>query len=77
MTMPNKKRVEPTPEEIRSARESAGLTQAQAGKLVFSPYRTWQQWEAGERRMHAATWQLFRLKVILNEGIGDEGDNAV
>lgn len=54
----------PTPAEVRAAREAAGLSQTAAGALVHTTCRTWQQWEAGDRRMHPAFWELFRLKTI-------------
>lgn len=59
----------PTPAEIRTARDAAGLTQTAAAELVFTTCRTWQQWEAeegttGHRRMHPAFWELFRLKIV-------------
>ncbi len=57
----------PTPAEIRAAREAAGLTQTQAAALVHASPRNWQQWEqeAGSnvRRMHPGLWDLFRLKA--------------
>lgn len=53
----------PVPAEIRAARESAGLTQTAAGALLHTTCRTWQQWEAGDRRMHPAFWELFRIKT--------------
>lgn len=53
----------PAPGEVRAAREAAGLTQTQAGVLVHAGCRTWQQWEAGERRMHPAFWELFCRKA--------------
>jgi putative transcriptional regulator len=49
--------------EIRAARENAGLTQTEAGALVYVTLRGWQQWEAGERSMHPAFWELFQLKL--------------
>lgn len=57
----------PKPDEVRAAREAAGLTQTAAAQLVHTTCRTWQQWEAEEdtpvhRRMHPAFWELFRLK---------------
>lgn len=52
----------PKPEAIRAARAAAGLTQAQAGALIYSTMRTWQDWEAGARRMHPALFELFLLK---------------
>ena len=53
----------PTPADIRAARESAGLTQPAAGALIHASMRAWQKWEAGERRMHPAFWELFKIKV--------------
>lgn len=53
----------PRPAEIRAAREAASLTQTQAGAVVYVSMRGWQQWEAGERPMHPAFWELFRLKL--------------
>lgn len=52
----------PKPAEILRAREDAGLTQQQAADLLFSSWRTWQDWEAGERRMPPSAWELFRVK---------------
>lgn len=52
----------PDPGEIRVAREVAGLSQTAAAELVHAACRTWQQWEAGDRRMHPAFWDLFCLK---------------
>ena len=51
----------PSPEEIREAREEAGLTQEAAAGIIFCSYRTWQDWEAGARRMHPAFWLLWRM----------------
>ena len=53
----------PDPESIRAAREAAGLTQTGAAALVHSTCRVWQQWEARDRRMHPAFWELFGLKA--------------
>lgn len=53
----------PDPIRIRAARETAGLSQTLAADLVHSKLRTWQQWEAGDRRMHPGLWELFQLKV--------------
>lgn len=51
----------PTPDEIRAAREAAGLTQTAAAALIWSSQRGWQKWESGEREMHPAMLRLFRL----------------
>lgn len=53
----------PTTEEVRAAREAAGLSQTAAADLLHTTCRTWQQWEAGDRRMHPAFWELFRIKI--------------
>ena len=57
----------PAPAAIQAARETTGLTQTEAARLVHSSLRAWQQWEAGDRRMHAGLWELFRLKTALIE----------
>lgn len=53
----------PTPAQVRVAREGAGLTQTQAAELIHGTLRAWQEWEAGNRRMHPGLWELFRIKV--------------
>lgn len=54
---------QPVPSDIREARERAGLSQTAAGALVHTACRTWQQWEAGDRKMHPGLWELFQIKV--------------
>ena len=61
-------RQNPTPAEIRRAREEAGLTLEQAAALVYAHWRTWQHWEsapgtAEHRQMHPATWELVQVKL--------------
>lgn len=64
MMMPN-----PTPAMIREARRHAGLTQQEAIELLkgrkLGPraYRTWQNWEAGHRKMPEEAWKLFLIKA--------------
>jgi DNA-binding transcriptional regulator YiaG len=53
----------PTPEEIRTARVAAKLTQTAAGEMLHTALRTWQQWEAGDCKMHPAFWELFQRKL--------------
>lgn len=53
----------PAPAVLKEARERAGLTQTAAAAVVHTTCRTWQQWEAGDRRMHPAFWELFLIKV--------------
>jgi hypothetical protein len=70
----------PSPAQVRRAREDAGariglerqLTQEEAGGLVFSNGRSWQNWEADadsaeHRRMHPATFENFNVKVAALE----------
>lgn len=53
----------PTPEQIRQARSAAGLSQAAAANLIHGTERAWQEWEAGNRRMHPGLWELFQIKA--------------
>lgn len=53
----------PSPDDIRAAQRAAGLSAAQAGALVHTTGRVWQQWAAGDRRMHPAFWELFTIKA--------------
>jgi len=53
----------PTPAEIRQARELAGISQTAAAALISSTLRPWQDWEAGKARMHPGLWELFRIKT--------------
>ena len=66
---PNRSRVggadrNPQPDEIVSVRAAAGLTQAQCAALLHTSLRSWAQWEYGERKMHPAFWELFKIKII-------------
>lgn len=54
---------QPTPAQIRAARESADLTQQQAGELVHTDGRTWRRWEAGDRGISLPVWELFLLRI--------------
>jgi len=53
----------PTSSEIRAARELAGLDVPAAAKVVHSSATAWQECEAGTRRMHPATFELFQIKT--------------
>jgi putative transcriptional regulator len=57
----------PTPAEIRAARERAGLTQTEAAAKIRGNLRSWQNWESDEnavehRRMHPGLFELFLIK---------------
>lgn len=53
----------PKPKQIKQARKDFGLTQTKAAELVHCGLRSWQQWEAGDRKMHPAMWELFCIKT--------------
>lgn len=53
----------PKPDEIRAARDKAGLTQTAAAALIYCALRGWQDWEGGQRPMHPAFWDLFQRKT--------------
>ena len=53
----------PTPHQIMKTRMDAGLTQTEAGSLVYAALRTWQDWEYGNRKMSPANWELFTIKL--------------
>lgn len=55
--------IQPTPEQIKQARISAGLTQTQAAELLHKSLRVWQNYELGDRGMDIAHWVLFQIKL--------------
>lgn len=63
----------PTPAEVLRAREEIqarqglGITAAQdwCAAALHTSRRAFQQWERGERKMHPAFWELFRIKSAL------------
>lgn len=53
----------PLGSEIKSWRESVGLTQAQAGALIGYTARAWENWEQGIRPMRPVLFDLARRSV--------------
>ena len=53
----------PSKEEIKEARTLAGLTQDEAGEVVGTNWKGWQQWEYGVSNMRSPIWELFLLKT--------------
>jgi DNA-binding transcriptional regulator YiaG len=53
----------PNPDQILGCRINSGLTQSNAAATIYCSLRTWQQWEAGDRRMHPAFFELFLKKT--------------
>jgi len=64
----------PTPDAIREARTTAGLTQTEAAQTVRGSLRGWQQWEAGDRAMPPGLFELFMLKTG-QWPLGNEAEN--
>jgi DNA-binding XRE family transcriptional regulator len=44
---------------VLRARKEAGLTQKEAGELIGCSRRTWQDWEAGARKMRKTYFEIF------------------
>ncbi len=65
----------PTHTQIIEARKLAGHTQSEAASAVHAGLRTWQQWEAGDRGMSLAVWELYLLKAGQHPGkiLSDRG----
>lgn len=57
----------PTPAQIRAAREIVGLTQTEAAAKVYATLNTWQRWESEDpaygRAMPPGMFELFLLKT--------------
>jgi DNA-binding transcriptional regulator YiaG len=53
----------PRPEEICRWRAAQGITQTEAAARVYTTCRVWQQWEAGDRKMHPAFWALAQIST--------------
>lgn len=51
-------------DELRGARQAEGLTMVEAAELSGTPYRTWQDWETGKRRVSgfARVWLRMHAK---------------
>ena len=54
---------DPTPAQVRAAREVSGLTQLEASKVIFGTDsgRRIQNWEGGQRQAPLGTFILFLL----------------
>lgn len=55
---------DPTPAQVRAARDAAGLSQAEAAALVhFKAAQRWSEIERGVSPMEPVRWELFRIKT--------------
>lgn len=53
---------QPSPAQILAARQSAGLTQAEAAELVhLGSHVRWSEYERGIENISIQTWHLFLL----------------
>lgn len=59
-----------TPEQIKRARQSLGLTQAAMAAKMGVILRKWERWEGGHSPISAEGATLLRLLVELSEGAG-------
>jgi len=60
----------PTAEQVRAARLAAGHSTEQAARLVHMDARSWRYYEAGQRAMHPAMWELYRIKCAMQAATG-------
>lgn len=60
---------------IKTGRLFAGLTQAEAARLVYVTVRTWQKWERGDSAMRPGFWAQFctRAKAHMRAREGAKG----
>jgi hypothetical protein len=65
----------PDPRELRKARLLAGITQTQAGALIYRSLRCWQNWEYGARPMDAQLYEgwLTKLERVKRKQLPHEG----
>lgn len=57
-----------TSQELRDARKAAGLSMAEAARLTETPYRTWQNWEDGTRRVPGWPFPWLEMYLKLHGG---------
>jgi DNA-binding transcriptional regulator YiaG len=47
--------------ELKELRQSTDLSMADVSRLFKVPYRTWQNWENGERRVPPMAGEILKL----------------
>lgn len=52
-----------TKEEVLSLRKKTGMKQTEFAKYFGIPYRTYQDWELGKRKMAAYMFDLMKYKL--------------
>jgi putative transcriptional regulator len=53
----------PSPNEIKQARLTAGLTQTKAANIIGYTMRSWQMWEAGKSPMRKVLFDTFLERI--------------
>ena len=56
----------PSAEAVKAFRAAQNLTQSDCAALVHVTLRSWQMYEAGDRRMPAGLWELANIKTQLS-----------
>lgn len=56
-------RAEISADDVRKARDAAGLTLGAAAEIVGVELRSWQRYESGERKISNGLWELFLIKI--------------
>lgn len=51
-----------TPQQVKQLREKAGLSLAEAARCVQIAQRSWQRYEAGDRKIPPGLVELFCMK---------------
>jgi DNA-binding transcriptional regulator YiaG len=49
--------------ELKTLRQSLGMTQKACADMVYVSLIAWQKWEAGDRPINKTAMELFALKV--------------
>ncbi|GAN65973.1 helix-turn-helix domain-containing protein [Acetobacter orientalis] len=62
-----------TPDDIKTARQKAGLTQQESADMMRVHLRTWQKWEYGKREMSLGLLEMF---LILSREPNVSNDHA-
>lgn len=66
----------PAAAAISAGREAAGLTQRQAGALIYRSAEVWASWERGRRPLDPALWELWQLRAADPEWLARVRDAA-
>lgn len=75
--MPQLKLLRPDrPNQIRQRRLALGMTQEQAGAVIYAAKRTWQDWELGNRNMPDIKFEVWMERTSEFSEFSYEKDEA-